>query len=75
MGLGPPVCKKCKVIGSITVEGDPLYGIKVPWGTSYWHCPICRSPDMEGHLFEYTDDQQDDLEGNTLFLKFMKGVE
>ena len=75
MGLGPPVCKKCMVIGNYTPDSDPRHGAKVRYGNSYYHCPICGSPELDGHLWEYTDDQQDDIDGNTRFLKFMKGVE
>jgi len=75
MGLGPPVCTKCKVIGVVTPKDDPRYGATVPWGASYWHCPICDTPKLDNHLWEYPQEQQDEIEGNTLFLKFMKGIE
>ena len=75
MGLGPPVCKKCMVIGQLTPADDPRYGVNVPWGASYWNCPICDSAELESNLWEYSDDVQDEIEGNTIFRKFMTGIE
>ena len=50
MGLGPPVCDKCWVIAELTPENHPNYGIEVSYGTSYWQCPICNSPELQEHL-------------------------
>lgn len=74
--LGPPVCKKCNVIGQVTDKNDhELYKVKVERGNSYWHCPICRDADLKGYLIQYTESQQEEIKGNTIFLKFMKGIE
>ena len=59
MGLGPPVCQKCMVIGQLM--GDT------------WTCPSCYSVRMGSHLWEFTEDYQKRFEDNTKFLKFMKG--
>ena len=72
MGLGPPVCTNCMVIGVLTGKNDPLYGIQVEYGKSYWHCPICESPELNGNFWEYDSDIQNEIEGNLIFLKFMK---
>ena len=72
MGLGPPVCTKCMVIGIISNKDDPRYGVKVRYGNSYWHCPICESPELDSNLWEYDLDIQDEIASNTIFLKFMK---
>jgi hypothetical protein len=76
MGLGPPVCTKCKVLGELTVKSDILlYGAAGKYGISYWHCPICKSLDLHGNLWEYDKITQDEIDGNTRFLKFMNGIE
>lgn len=75
MGLGPPVCTKCRVFATITEKGDPRYGIKVRYGNSYYYCPICGSPELNSNLWEYTEEAQDEIDGNTRFLKFMNGIE
>lgn len=72
MGLGPPVCSTCRVIGETTNENDPRYGAKVRYGSSYWHCPICESPELNSNLWEFNLDEQDEIESNTIFLKCMK---
>ena len=72
MGLGPPVCTKCMVIGVLTDENDPRYGIRVKYGSSYWHCPVCESPELISNLWEYDSDTQFEIESDTIFFKFIK---
>ena len=72
MGLGPPVCTTCKVIGVLTEKTDPRYGASVSYGSSYWHCPICGSPELPSNFWEFDCNSQNEIEGNTIFLKFMK---
>ena len=59
MGLGPPVCRNCKVI--FTYEDK----------AKVWYCPSCATGDTNWFLFEQKD--QDIYEQNTKFLKFLKG--
>lgn len=61
MGLGPPVCMRCRVI----------YTFKHSYG---WECPVCKinDDDQRSYLFE-CGIGQDELEGNLRFLLFMKG--
>lgn len=59
MGLGPPVCDKCRVIGRLS--GD------------LWTCPVCYSRHLPNNLWEYTEEYQKLFEDNTKFIKFMKG--
>jgi hypothetical protein len=72
MGLGPPVCTECRVIGELTPEDHPNYGIEVRYGSSYWQCPICGTPELGSSLFT-CGISEDELDGNERFLKFMKG--
>lgn len=74
MGLGPPVCMKCNVIAEPTPSAHPNYGKRVSWGVSYWQCPICKDPDLQGNLFT-CGFSEEELEGNERFLRFMKGPE
>lgn len=60
MGLGPPVCLRCRVI----------YNYKHSYG---WECPICERNDVDkGSLFDCGIGEEE-LEGNLRFLLFMKG--
>lgn len=59
MGLGPPVCTKCQVIGEL--KGDT------------WSCPVCYTIALGSHLWEFTEEYQKRYEDNTKFIKFMKG--
>jgi hypothetical protein len=72
MGLGPPVCTACRVIGELTPEGHPNYGIKTSYGHSHWQCSICGTPEMRASLLT-CDISEEELDGNKRFLKFMKG--
>ncbi len=60
MGLGPPVCERCHVIGKLNQT------------TYRWCCPICGNPNMQWHAWSCGIDEEE-LESNYLFLKFMKG--
>lgn len=61
MGLGPPVCLRCRVI----------YTFKHSYG---WECPICKANDegVRGNLFD-CGISEEELEGNLRFLLFMQG--
>jgi hypothetical protein len=67
MGLGPPVCEKCRV----------LYEFKHSYG---WECPICETNSSDHlNLWSMQSDHDtieslmEELEGNERFLRFMKG--
>ena len=57
MGLGPPVCQHCQVIGKLNPNG--------------WYCGICGETDLKewagigGDHIVYKENEK--------FLKFMKG--
>lgn len=60
MGLGPPVCLRCKVI----------YKFKHSYG---WECPVCKkNDDQRASLWDCGIDEEE-LEGNLRFLLFMQG--
>ena len=62
MGLGPPVCMRCRVI----------YTYKHSYG---WECPICeKNDDQKGSLWDCGIDEEE-LEANLRFLLFMKGLD
>ena len=60
MGLGPPVCEHCQVIGML----DHNNSLRT------WYCPICGNSDLKDHagLGDWTKYEQ-----NLKFFKFMKG--
>lgn len=71
MGLGPPVCLKCMVIGEYVDTPVPMpknaYNL-----VSNWVCPICGDPDMKGHAgFDTTKWKV--YKDNLRFLQFVKG--
>jgi hypothetical protein len=46
MGLGPPVCTKCRVI-KILIDIHP-----------YWKCPICNETKCDKNLWELSKEEQ-----------------
>lgn len=62
MGLGPPVCEKCRVVGEINEKEKA------------WACPICGNKKMKMNLFDSIISEEE-LEDNLRFLKFVKGIE
>lgn len=63
VGLGPPICMKCRV----------MYTYKGSYG---WECPICETNDenQKGYLFE-CGISEEELDANLRFLLFMKGID
>lgn len=62
MGLGPPVCMRCRVI----------YRFKHSYG---WECPVCKMNDTDHMgLFE-CGISEEELRGNERFLLFIKGID
>jgi hypothetical protein len=59
MGLGPPVCMKCMVIGNLSEEKG-------------WFCEICDSRDLKGNLWNNIGVSEDELESNYRFYKAVK---
>ena len=68
MGLGTPVCHYCKVMAKLTDKSSSLYGAKVSWGNSYYHCPSCNSVDYGGHLWEFDEFERIDIWIRTLLV-------
>ncbi len=64
MGLGPPVCERCQVIGELSPHVVP----------TFWRCPICFNDEMKWSAWSCGIDAEE-LESNLRFLKFMKGIE
>lgn len=63
MGLGPPVCEKCQVVGTLSRDfNNPL-----------WCCPICGNTKMQWHAWS-CGLSDNELEGNLRFLKFVNGI-
>lgn len=64
MGLGPPVCEKCQVVGDLGRE----------FNNFLWKCPICGNTEMEWSAWScgLTDTE---LENNLRLLTFMKKAE
>lgn len=60
MGLGPPVCVDCGVIGFLE-EGRG------------WRCPNCSSKKLDGHLWTFPKTEQMQIEINTEIAKENKG--
>lgn len=60
MGLGPPVCVDCGVIGRLS-EGKG------------WRCPNCSDDHLTGSLWLYTKEEQAIIEATTEILKENKG--
>lgn len=63
MGLGPPVCEKCHVVGKLSRD----------FNNSLWSCPICNNTDMQWHEWS-CGISSEQLENNLRFLKFINGV-
>lgn len=59
MGLGPPVCQHCKVMGELSDEKG-------------WHCPICGELDLHDHA-GFNIEHWKQLRRNEKFLRFVKG--
>lgn len=62
MGLGPPVCMRCRVI----------YSFKHSYG---WECPVCRRNDPDTKSLWDCGISEDELEGNLRFIRFMQGMD
>lgn len=62
MGLGPPVCEKCKVISRFDVIID------------HWACPICGNKKCQWSAWD-CELTLDELEDNERFLRFVKGTQ
>ena len=67
MGLGPPVCEKCMVLGELTIISD---------GSGYdrhvWGCPICLGTSLKESLWTCGWTEKE-LEDNLRFRRFVKG--
>jgi hypothetical protein len=62
MGLGPPVCEKCRVIAS-------LEAIRFKW-----HCKYCGNKDPQWNAWD-CGLTEEELHENKLFLDFVKGTQ
>lgn len=71
MGLGPPVCQHCQVIGELLDEPVPLIKANGS-GTlnthTNWRCPFCGETDLQDHA---GFGNWDKYEKNEKFLRFM----
>ena len=73
MGLGPPVCQHCQVIGELLAEPVPIK--RTEHTTTYnkytsWICPICGETDLQEHAGIFNVDW-DKYHTNEKFLRFM----
>lgn len=62
MGLGPPVCEKCRVSCYFDID------------TEEWHCVFCGNIKPEWNMFD-CDLTQEELDDNERFLCFVKGID
>ena len=73
MGLGPPVCQHCQVIGELLEEAVPLKKAEGS-GTlnkyTYWVCPICGETDLRDSA-GMDSTRWDKYRKNEKFLRFM----
>jgi hypothetical protein len=72
MGLGPPVCQHCQVLGELLDKAVPL--IRAPGSSTlnkytYWVCPICGETDLREHAGIFADFEK--YHKNEKFLRFM----
>jgi hypothetical protein len=63
MGLGPPVCEKCRVVVEYFDTRD-----------HYWVCQYCGNKKPQWNAWD-CGLTQEELEDNLRFLKFVKGIE
>lgn len=72
MGLGPPVCQHCQVIG-ILLPPTPIVRTETTTNMvthTCWVCPICDNTDLQEHagFGDWTK-----YNNNEKFLTFVKG--
>ena len=60
MGLGPPVCEKCRVAAKYDVDIDR------------WICPICDNKKCQWHAWD-CGLTKEELDDNERFLRFATG--
>ena len=61
MGLGPSVCLHCELSLILTDH--------------QWHCPRCGETDYIDYLWTFTDAEQQCIQNNTKFYRFVEGEE
>lgn len=65
MGLGPPVCQHCQVLGNL--------------GASGWYCEFCGETNLTEHtgfdpdVWNWLENREKLLRDNQRFLKFVQG--
>jgi hypothetical protein len=64
MGLGPPVCLHCRVVGELTDKAVNGSG---------WRCPICHDRNLAGYYFEFDTIAKKELDDNEKFWRFTQG--
>lgn len=62
MGLGPPVCEKCRVVSNFDVD------------TEKWICPICDNTKCQWHMLD-CGLTEEELDATERFLRFVKGTQ
>jgi len=63
MALGPRACLECRVLA--------IFDRIVSYGTSCWHCPICKSRTKD-HILP-TAEIAKEFKDNLKFYKFVEG--
>ena len=66
MGLGPPVCTDCNVLGFHRNRNDY---------SPVWICPRCMSGKLNSSLWEYSNSIQRQIEENSLMFEGKTNVE
>ena len=75
MGLGPPVCQHCQVIGELLKEAVPVINTEDTTTLNthtYWVCPICGETDLQEYA-GFNSENYKRYELNEKFLRFMTG--
>jgi hypothetical protein len=62
MGLGPSVCLHCEL--ALVLDDN-----------HQWHCPKCGETDYIDYLWMFTEAEQQRIQNNTKFYRFVSGVE
>ena len=71
MGLGPPVCEKCRVV--TTFSDKPIdFESDRGWRRTWWQCKYCGNPEPQWNAWD-CGLTEEELNENERFLAFVTG--
>lgn len=71
MGLGPPVCEKCRVV--VTLLESPIDFVSDDvWKRTWWQCKYCGNKEPAWNAWD-CDLTEKELDDNERFLAFVTG--